>query len=563
MRTKVKIAIIGVGLVVASAQAAPNSWTGGSDYWDISTNWSLGAAPSINDNAEFITNTTAKTVTIDSDDTAFFQLTLTISNLTLGGIGTTTNTLYLSNAGTAIPLRVLNALAVTNGGILQITNSFLRVDGLSGGLFKIDGTVRMTNGLMITTNALTVVGASGTGSLSIVGGTWQAGSVQLGGGAGSQATLTVARGAVSATNALGSGVVNVLGGTLTVNGGTNTFDALVLTNGTSSVMVFNGGRLQTKNTTVGIDSVEQFALGTNSSPVQVSSNLTLGGRLNVTDAGGFANGVYTLFTYGGSLTTNGSPTILTIGTVPNAGLTYAVDISSNGLVRLNVSGGAPSCTPPWANFSSTTTTGLAPLQVIFTDNSTGTIASVSWAFGDGNTTNFTAPTTAYTVTNTYNAGGTYTVTQTVASASCGISTNIQLNLINALTPGSWEAWQWQFFNCIGCAQAAGDADPLGKGMSNTNQFLAGLNPTNSASVFRIISAVRNTTDVAITWTTAGVRTNALQATTGDANGGYTNNFQDISGLIVINVSGDATTNYVEIGGATNTPSRYYRIRLVP
>jgi hypothetical protein len=104
---------------------------------------------------------------------------------------------------------------------------------------------------------------------------------------------------------------------------------------------------------------------------------------------------------------------------------------------------------------------------------------------------------------------------------------------------------------------------LGKGMSNTNQFLAGLNPTNSASALRIISAVPQSNDVVITWTTAGVRTNAVQASAGDASGGYTTNFADISGSIIIPVSGDTTTNYTDVGGATNTPSRYYRIRLVP
>ena len=58
-------------------------------------------------------------------------------------------------------------------------------------------------------------------------------------------------------------------------------------------------------------------------------------------------------------------------------------------------------------------------------------------------------------------------------------------------------------------------------------------------------------------------TNAVQAAAGDANGGYTTNFTDISGLIIISGSGDATTNYVEIGGATNVPARYYRVRVVP
>jgi hypothetical protein len=37
----------------------------------------------------------------------------------------------------------------------------------------------------------------------------------------------------------------------------------------------------------------------------------------------------------------------------------------------------------------------------------------------------------------------------------------------------------------------------------------------------------------------------------------------MSGSIILPGSGDATTNYIDDGGATNSPSRYYRIRLVP
>jgi hypothetical protein len=76
--------------------------------------------------------------------------------------------------------------------------------------------------------------------------------------------------------------------------------------------------------------------------------------------------------------------------------------------------------------------------------------------------------------------------------------------------------------------------------------------------------VQQSNDVVITWTTAGGHTNAVQATGGDANGGYTNNFVDITTAphIIISGSGDASTNYTDVGGATNSPSRYYRIRLV-
>jgi PKD repeat protein len=215
-------------------------------------------------------------------------------------------------------------------------------------------------------------------------------------------------------------------------------------------------------------------------------------------------------------------------------------------------------TAPLANFTAAPTNGTEPLMVTFTDTSTGTTPlSLSWDLGDSTTTN-TASGAAFM--HSY-AAGTYTVTLT-ASNSAGTSTLVSNNLIAVITP--FQAWQLQYFNCTNCPQAAPDADPFGKGMSNTNQFLAGLNPTNPASVFLITSVVADSNNnVFITWATAGVRTNAVQASSGDADGNYTNSFTDTSGSIVIPSMGDATTNYLDVGGATNIPTRYYRIRLVP
>src|SRR5262249_29500383 len=65
---------------------------------------------------------------------------------------------------------------------------------------------------------------------------------------------------------------------------------------------------------------------------------------------------------------------------------------------------------PVASFTGGPTAGLKPLAVIFTDNSTGTITSRFWDFGDGSTSN----TTATTLSHTYEAVGTNTVTLTVA-----------------------------------------------------------------------------------------------------------------------------------------------------
>jgi hypothetical protein len=83
----------------------------------------------------------------------------------------------------------------------------------------------------------------------------------------------------------------------------------------------------------------------------------------------------------------------------------------------------------------------------------------------------------------------------------------------------------------------------------------------SAPPFRITSIVRSNNNIVINWTTGIGQTNALQATAGTANGSYsTNNFANI--FIVTNTV-TTSTNYFDLGAATNTPARYYRVRLVP
>jgi hypothetical protein len=76
---------------------------------------------------------------------------------------------------------------------------------------------------------------------------------------------------------------------------------------------------------------------------------------------------------------------------------------------------------------------------------------------------------------------------------------------------------------------------------------------------RIVSVARQTTDVVMTWTTAGGRINALERSAG-SNGSFSNNFAAI--FTVTNTVG-TITNYLDLSAATNVPSLYYRIRLVP
>jgi hypothetical protein len=106
------------------------------------------------------------------------------------------------------------------------------------------------------------------------------------------------------------------------------------------------------------------------------------------------------------------------------------------------------------------------------------------------------------------------------------------------------------------------SDPDGDGMSIWQEILAGTDPLNPNSCFRITSIINTNTDILITWTTVAghgyvVQTNALPVS-----GSFTNNFADLSPVISVSGSkGESTTNYLQVGGATNGPSMFYRIRL--
>ncbi|HUJ71905.1 MAG TPA: glycoside hydrolase family 2 TIM barrel-domain containing protein [Verrucomicrobiae bacterium] len=124
---------------------------------------------------------------------------------------------------------------------------------------------------------------------------------------------------------------------------------------------------------------------------------------------------------------------------------------------------------------------------------------------------------------------------------------------------SYDAWAASH-GLTGSA-ALSNADPDGDGQDNLAEFLAGTDPTNGASAFRITSIVRQGNDFRITWMMGPGKTNALQWTAGAGDGSYnTNTFIDL--FNVTNTVG-TTTNYLDPGGATNFPSRYYRVRLVP
>jgi len=261
-------------------------------------------------------------------------------------------------------------------------------------------------------------------------------------------------------------------------------------------------------------------------------------------------------------------------------ITYPASLPDvNAVAALNESGSL-------ASFSDYGT-GLAlsaPGQDIYTTDRTGTNGWFSGNYGNANGTSFASPYAAGVAALVLSIDPLLNATnvEQILYQSCvdlgapGYDTTYGWGFVNAYNAvqlaraydsvgdGIPDWWRLQYFPNTGTstnAQSCAACDPDGDGMSNLQEYLAGTDPTNSASVFRITSFINTGDDVRITWTMGPGKTNALQAAAGDAGGGFSaDNFADI--FTVTNTVG-TTTNYLDVGAATNFPARFYRIRLVP
>jgi hypothetical protein len=132
------------------------------------------------------------------------------------------------------------------------------------------------------------------------------------------------------------------------------------------------------------------------------------------------------------------------------------------------------------------------------------------------------------------------------------------------TPPTWtplQIWQMTYFGCTNCPAADPSNDFDGDGMNNLQEFLAATDPTNSASAFRILSVTPLGNDIHLLWQGGPGKTAVVQAASTAPDGFAATGFADISAHIVIPASG--ITNHLDAGGATNVPSRFYRVRLAP
>jgi PKD repeat protein len=215
--------------------------------------------------------------------------------------------------------------------------------------------------------------------------------------------------------------------------------------------------------------------------------------------------------------------------------------------------------PLSADFTANPTNGLTPLTVAYTDTTTGSPTNWVWNFGDGDSSTLQNP------SHTYSTSGVYTV-QLIGSGAGSSSTNVKTAFIS-VSPAALQSWS----NLYGVPADSADAD--GDGMINTNEFLAGFNPTNSDASLAILSLTTQATNVVIRYRASNgdnsylggplSRTNVLEYTLG-ASGWYSTNFASTGWTNILNGGSGtgAVVDATDTNGATSTPARYYRVRVL-
>ena len=430
------------------------------------------------------------------------------------------------------------------------------------------GTVWMTGGQLTVTNNPTIIGSDGFGQMAVSNGFWSPSAVVVGATNGSVGVLTIAGG----TNIFGSSVPTMfLGqyadstGTVWVTGGqlllTNSVTEIGVGESGAGTFIQSNGMVRTYEEIVGINSGSTGHL-------VVAGGTHIGGTLVVGEVSG-ASGTASLS--GGQLITTNT----------DEGGSY---VGLNGTGQMAVSAGSwQASAVSVATFSGSQGTltfsgGVTTMTNLVLGNCTlGTPGYMIVNSGDVFVTN-AAHTATLDVRDGFVLmnGGQLTVDRLVITNSCGlffhdagtlsVGTLVLGPNLDADDDGLPNGWELSHgldpLSSTGVNGASGDPDH--DGFSNLEEYQAGTDPQIfNSNPLHVTSIVQQGNNVLVTWLTTGGKTNVLQFTTGATGGIYSNNFAALSPVIVPAGVGLTTTNYLDIGGATNSPARYYRVRLIP
>jgi hypothetical protein len=560
----------------ADAAVTTNAWsstTAGTFKWETASDWSLGILPSIAQSSIQITNVSIpaphqnrqKTVEIDSTTASGFSSSMTVSNLLVEAPIFNQNTLLLNNTG-SIALNILSSLVVSNHGVVSMANSALNF--ALNTEFIDNGTVLLNAGSSITGTSVVYIGKSGQGTWTMDDGTSFFVTAVVGYQSGSSGTFNINGGTNNIFHLEMASFANSTG-TVWITGGLFNGGVVTVGGGGVAQMTVSNGTLVTDQIFVGSLGVGtlNFAGGTTS----VSFDIIVGSTQNtgvVWMTGGqltaaysyledpliISNGVWqTDELFLGSLNTQSQGTLLVAGGV--------CAISSNMVI-----GSSPAGTSDvWvADGQLMATNG----QTLVASNGVGelTVSNGTWLARDVGVGSTIKSFGTLTV-----AGGTSILssTLTIGSPSCtgtGIVTVVGGNLFVTNAAGNavldLESGTLTLSGGTLVTDVLVATNPCASFQQTGGTLIVG-GVTNvfTPLPFVITSIASDGHSIFIRWQTPGGVTNTVQATNGNPDGSYNTNFVDLSPPLLI--AGPSTNQYNDIGGATNMPSRFYRVRLVP
>ena len=418
-------------------------------------------------------------VVVGQTSNQFFSV-IDTGGLTLTGSATVAGAPYSITAG--------SPFTVAPGQTQTVTVAFAPV---AAGTFSTNLIVASNGGA--STNALTGVGVT-PAQLAVSPLSWNFGVLATGGVAYASFTATNSGGAaLSGAASVGLPFAVVTNGTFSLAGfastnvvvqfapattGTWTSNVVFTSTGGISTNAVSGVSLTPGSIAVMPATLNFGALATGTT-AQASFVVTNSGGMAVTNGTATVSGGPFTIVSGAAFSVSGlgsTNVVVQFAPVNAGGFTNTVVFTTaNGGNATNTVTGAGAVAPV-ASFTAAPTNGIAPLSVAFTDTSTGSITNWSWNFGDGGTTNLATNAVVYT----YNTAGVYTVSEIVTGPG-GSSTNTRPNYIVVLTP--FQGWQIRYFISTNNPNAAPTADADGTGQNNLFKFVAGLDPTNPASVF--------------------------------------------------------------------------------
>jgi sugar lactone lactonase YvrE len=499
------------------------------------------------------------TLTNDSQQTAFYLpwVSALAGDLTIANNPSLTNVNAGSLTNVAGNVSVISNTTTTTidlgslqsaGGTVDVSQNTAATTVDLSSLMSAGGTVSVSSNTTATTVAL--------GSLQSAGGTVDvsqntaATTVDLSSLMSAGGAVNVSSNSTATTVALGS--LQSAGGTVDVSQNTaaGTIDLRSLTNINGNLTITSNA----PNATIFLNGSTSVGGGTNDATIRVADNVVVTNGLTIGTNATLAGTA----TVDGSVTNNGT---ISPGNSPGRfDINGRLVLANTSKLRLELGGYTPGSQFDFVNVTGSVTLS-GTLSVSLVNHFPGVMT---------NGASFTVLTAGSPLTGAFAnvaSGGTLTTTDGYARFTVRYAGETALRLTDLVIvdtdhDGLPDWWEDQFgLNKNDSADAALDSD--GDGASNLNEFLAGTDPNDPASVFRIVTVQPEAGALRITWSTVGGKSYVVQTNAPPANGNFTNNFADFSPLITMPGTGEATTNFVHAGVITNAPARYYRVRLGP